>query len=285
MHASQSDDTTTPGLGSSQTLDPNLSALRGDEQQLSPRKRKYSEFAANDSDPRKLTVQSERGTSSHSAQDQEGTNRCYCAVCKAILSVSDFYPSYVQRRLACCKHCARGKQTEHKRNKQRVETVRPDHGRSMLERLRRRCSLSSRLEGCNKPLIVGFDVKVARLLLAIWEWQSALQTAEKSDETAPDSKNTVKAQSAKNVPLRWIVWGKTDASPIAPWEVIPVTCKESTLFRNVPIAMRSQLIPKEIAHQVALQLLRLREICSSEPGLTTCNLLERHIQNNLEKLS
>lgn len=239
------------------------------------------------------------------------TKRYYCTLCRKIMAISEFYPSYVQRRLACCKGCARIKQMEHSRKQAeaaRAHLAKPDHARSMLERLRRRCSLSSRLEGCNKPLIVGFDVKVARLLLAIWKWQSALhceiEMFESSSELSstdasvvPPKKNlsdnkkilssqaddkqtaTIAQLRANNVPLRWIIWAKDDTTPIAPWELIPVTHKEALQFRNVPIAMRSQLVPQHIVHQITQRLQQVRDICLSEPNLTTSNLLERYIQS------
>jgi hypothetical protein len=289
-------------------------------EQRSSRKRKHSDLVVGDQDAQELTPTPSTAAGEKAAQAEETTpeviaRKHYCTVCKEILPVSAFYPSYMQRHLACCKGCARAKQIEHKRKQSEAAQIRParsDHTRSMLEQLRRRCSQSSHLEGCHKPLLVGFDVKVARPLLAFWKWQSALhtETFDSSGDVAahasmasvgalathppsctetlePGSCNRTDSSQCTSVkqssiscyePLRWIVWAKSDLSPIEPWEIIPVTHKEALQFRNVPVAMRCKLVSDDVVQQIGHHLQRLRAICSSEPGLPVCNLLERHHQ-------
>jgi hypothetical protein len=293
-------------------------------QQQPCRKRKHSELAVTDSDVRELTPKSTPGEEAvHDVVVQTATQlaeqKYYCTVCKEILPVSAFYPSYMQRHLSWCKSCARIKQVEQKKKKQvnaaltRPAPSPPDHTRSMLERLRRQCSQTCHLEGLSKPLLVGFDAKAARPLLAFWKWQTALQpTVESKDDVAltnvvsrdalstssscidtlePGSCNQVSSglpASAKRSTsvtfyeqLRWIVWTKSDLTLIMPWEVIPVTRKEALLFRNVPIALRSQLVSDNVVQQIERHLQRLRAICLSEPGLAICSLLERYNQFTL----
>jgi hypothetical protein len=229
----------------------------------------------------------------------------YCTVCKHILSRSAFYPSYMQRHLSWCKSCARIKQTEQKqKKKQKINdaivadtcTVTkschtptpPDHTRSMLERLRRGCSQTSHLEGLSRHLTVGFDAKVARPLLAFWKWQTALkpaiETCDKDAHMHVISGETRGVKMSLSVPgyeeLKWIVWAKSDLTPIKPWEVIPVTHAEASLFRNVPVPLRSQLVSDiNTLHQIEKQLLQLKDICLSEPDLAMCSSLERHNQS------
>ena len=277
--------------------------------QQATRKRKHSDVSADKDAPKQPSEFSAMagGETSTAVKVQkvaatprrlEADQKHYCAVCKEILPTSSFYPSYMQRHFACCKECARAKQIEHKRKQAeivKISSARPDHTRSMLEQLRRRCSQASHLEGSHKPLIVGFDVKVARPLLEFWKWQSALRIEtsrcrrgiaahealqHESYDRIDSSPSTSVPQSLTGTsePLRWIVWAKNDLLPIEPWEVIPVTHKQALQFRNVPIAMRLQLLPIEVAQQIALHLQQLQAICTSEPGLPVSNLLERHNQ-------
>ena len=281
--------------------------------QQASRKRKHTDLSADQDAPEQPSEPSatpgEEASKAVTVQKIAAAPRClvpvvvdqkhYCAVCKEILPASSFYPSYMQRHLACCKECARAKQIEHKRRQAeivKIHPTRPDHTRSMLEQLRRRCSQSSHLEGSHKPLIVGFDVKVARPLLAFWKWQSALRietsrcrrrTAAALESESCDRIDNSLSTSApqpltgSSEPLRWIVWAKNDLLPIEPWEVIPVTHMQALQFRNVPIAMRLRLLPNEMVQQIALRLEQLQVICTSEPGRPVSNLLELYNKTSL----
>jgi hypothetical protein len=208
----------------------------------------------------------------------------------------------MQRHLSWCKSCARVKQTEQKQKKKqkiaeasaaasvdsagpRPAPTPPDRTRAMLERLRRGCSQTRHLEGLSKHLTVGFDAKVARPLLAFWKWQTALKPAAET----PDKVAHVISGETRGVnwsfsapgyeELKWIVWGKSDLTPIKPWEVIPVTHDEASLFRNVPVPVRSKLVSDiNVVQQIEQRLLQLQDICLSEPGLAMCSLLARYNQ-------
>ena len=269
------------------------------EQQLS-RKRKHPELAVNHTDVQELTVKSSLTPSGKAAQliqaiSQPVEQKYYCTVCKEILPISAFYPSYMQRHLSWCKSCTRIKQVERKKKQvndalTHPASSRPDHTRSMLERLRRRCSQTCHLEGLSKHHTVGFDAKVARPLLAFWKWQTALQPLTESSDKV---RHVISGDSLRlgvkwsfsvpgYQPLRWIVWAKSDLTPIMPWEVIPVTHHEALLFRNVPIPLRSQLVSDtNVVQQIECRLQRLHEICLSEPGLAIASLLERYNQFTL----
>jgi hypothetical protein len=229
--------------------------------------------------------------------------KLYCTVCKEILPKSAFFPSYMQRHLSWCKSCARVKQIEQRQKKKQLKTeeglanavanavlaeaskrpapVPSDHTRSMLERLRRGCSQTRHLEGLSRHLTVGFDAKIARPLLASWRWQTALKPAVPADEVARVSSAMIggveKTFSIRGYPeLRWIVWAKSDLTPIKPWEVIPVTHAEASLFRSVPAMLRPKLVSDADALRIQQHLSQLEEVCLCELGIAMCSLLARH---------
>ncbi len=156
----------------------------------------------------------------------------------------------------------------------------------MLQQLRQRCAKSQQIQTSSfnsteqGTLTVNFGFKATQFILDFWNHSSAFKTLRATEdagdntpwkETLPSTANydrdftycvmsdsDRKSRQELSAPLTFMFWKQSPCTAVQPWEVIPVTRKESTLFHNVPVSQRPQLISVELAAAVETRLYQLR---------------------------
>jgi len=178
----------------------------------------------------------------------------------------------------------------------------PQHWHGALPIYRRRDRRHSGLR-------LGFGVKVARMMLRFWQHRSALQqdflTFAESEALGAASNSAAHSMTstlcslpppqcvrvpvpvsstangsgsrrscvARRTPLVFLLWSKTDAWPVQPWECIPVTRQEAAAFRKAPISMRADLLSTAFAARLQNRMHDLYQLCTSVPQSQTHTLI------------
>lgn len=237
-----------------------------------------------------------------SAQHIFTSNTHCCTLCNLVLPSSSFYPSNLQRSAFYCKGCCR-KQAKTQAQKRRAPalacavasgspTADPSsnlddtppfstasslsiqnrhcaseskRSENMLNRLRRMCARPQnggfrKLLG--QPIGLGFGVRMTRKLLAYWRHRSALSAHSNPEFDV--------------LTLCWLPWKSPGSSTLQPWEIIPVTRRESRRLCAIPRHLWQGCLLPDVFSGVEGKLADLQRVLDSPgpsgPGLAATPL-------------
>ena len=189
-----------------------------------------------------------------------------CTVCHEMKPASAFYASNLRRSVFYCKQCSAAKSRAAKRPaaaaaapaRSRDTSVAADN---LLDRLRRMCA---RPQECGlrqllqQPISLDFDVRVARMLLPVWNDQSALSLS--SSQQQQQQQQEPSPSSAPSQALRLLPWFKQDALPLQPWEVIPLTRAEARRLCAIPLHLWERCLQPECVAAINSKLADLKRM-------------------------
>ena len=195
-----------------------------------------------------------------------------CTVCHEIKPASAFYASNLRRSVFYCKQCSAAKSKAAKRPavaaapaRSRKTSTAADN---LLDRLRRMCA---RPQECSlrqllqQPISLDFDVRVARMLLPVWNDRSALSpTSVQQQQQHQQQQLEGQPPSPSSPSLRLVPWYKQDTLPLRPWEVIPLTRAEARRLCAIPLHLWERCLQPECVAAINSKLATLKRMLLDE---------------------
>lgn len=232
---------------------------------------------------------------------------CFCTLCQALKPSDDFFPSYLRRNVNYCKSCCLAKAKAYKnRPKKRANSRTTPVNRTpqrqaelALKALHRLCAhpwLPAVTEPHNQApmaaavitndtgvatqpapaaaahaatahrgvhgltLSVGFGTGAARKILEFWRGASALSSLD--------------ARLEDSATLQLIPWFKLDASPLQPWEIVPMTRMQARRLADVPYRMWAACLQDDLCVRIEERLQQFKARCTAEPDTDAADVPE-----------
>jgi hypothetical protein len=198
---------------------------------------------------------------------------CCCTVCHEIKPASAFYASNLRRSVFYCKQCSAAKSKAAKRPAVAAAAA-PARSRktstaadNLLDRLRRMCA---RPQECGlrqllqQPISLDFDVRVARMLLPVWNDRSALSLTSVQQQQQHQQQQLEGQPPLPSLALRLVPWYKQDMLPLRPWEVIPLTRAEARRLCAIPLHLWERCLQPECVAAINSKLAALKRMLLDE---------------------